>query len=86
MYEDCKVLGPYRSAKKGKERRFVIIRFPDGRKKTTAYARYLLEVHLGRELRSDEDADHIDGDWLNDDLSNLRPLPSSINRGTRSSA
>lgn len=41
---------------------------------TTAYARYLLAVKLGRYLSEDEEADHINNDCSNDDLDNLQVL------------
>jgi hypothetical protein len=75
-----KVYGPYLDARRRKARRFVQIVRDDGTKRTQSYARFVLEQHLGRPLRPDEDADHIDGDTLNDDISNLRPLPRSANR------
>ncbi len=75
-----KVHGPYLDKRGKKHRRIVLLTYDDGSKKTQSYARYLLEGHLGRSLEDDEDADHIDGDTLNDDLSNLRPLPAKVNR------
>lgn len=41
---------------------------------STAYARYLMAVHLGRFLEDEEHVDHIDNDKTNDDLSNLQIL------------
>ena len=38
------------------------------------YARYLLAVNLGRFLTDNEEADHIDEDKTNDDISNLQVL------------
>jgi len=74
-----KVYGPYWTGKRSK-RRLVIVHYDDGTRKTMSYARHLLQLKLGRELAVDEDADHIDGNPANDDLSNLRVLPSSVNR------
>lgn len=45
-----------------------------GYRKTTQYCRYLMEQHLGRQLEKWEQVDHIDGDFTNDDLSNLQVL------------
>lgn len=73
-----KIYGPYMDGKK--LRRIVILIYPDGSRKTTAHARYLLEQHLSRELVGDEEADHIDGDPLNDDLSNLQVLTHDENQ------
>ncbi|AFA44492.1 HNH endonuclease [Klebsiella phage K64-1] len=41
---------------------------------STAYARYLLAVHNNRYLTENEEADHIDEDFTNDDISNLQIL------------
>jgi hypothetical protein len=67
-----KVYGPYLD--KVKKRRLVIVIRDDGTRKTMSHARFLLQEHLGRELRPDEEADHIDENPLNDDLSNLQVL------------
>ena len=40
----------------------------------TSYARYLMCVHLGYRLGEDKHVDHIDGNPLNDSLSNLQVL------------
>ena len=63
---------------------------PDGRKVLTLYnspkirssvnyARYLLEVELGRFLGPNEHADHRDDDRTNDSPSNLRVRSASLN-------
>lgn len=44
-----------------------------------AYARFLLEHHLGRKLKSSEEVDHKDENPLNDDLSNLQVLTQRQN-------
>jgi hypothetical protein len=80
-----KVYGPYLYRTRNQIRRLVIKIADDGTRRTQSYARYLLEQHLGRELGPDEEADHIDGDRLNDDISNLRPLSLKENR-SRSAA
>lgn len=41
---------------------------------TVSYARYLLSVKYGRVLSSEEEADHVDTDSLNDELENLQVL------------
>jgi predicted RNA-binding Zn-ribbon protein involved in translation (DUF1610 family) len=79
-----KVYGPYLDRQQG--RRIVILAYDDGTRKTTAYARWLMEQHLGRTLDEDEEVDHIDEDKLNDTLSNLQVLPKADHRvksGTR---
>lgn len=49
-------------------------------RKTTSYARYLMEVKLGRLLTSDEEVDHIDDDSFNDDINNLQILTPLANK------
>lgn len=75
-----KVYGPYFYKTGNQVRRLVIKIADDGTRRTQSYARYLLEEHLGRELSSDEEADHIDKDCLNDDVSNLQVLSPEENR------
>ena len=41
---------------------------------TMSYARYVMSMHLGRDLLPDEQVDHIDNDRLNDAISNLQIL------------
>ena len=72
VYENCKLYGPYINEKDGRMR--CVIAFPNGKKKTVSYPKYLMEVHLGRYLDSDETVDHIDGNPLNNELSNLQIL------------
>lgn len=67
-----KIYGPYKRFNDG---RWIII--IDG--KTKSYPRYLLEQYLGRELKLHEEADHIDGNPDNNELSNLRVLHKSFN-------
>jgi hypothetical protein len=46
---------------------------------STAYARYVLAIHLKRFLEEYEQADHIDNDKTNDDISNLQILSLADN-------
>lgn len=46
---------------------------------TNQYARFLLEIELGRCLTVDETVDHIDNDVTNDSISNLQLLSKSEN-------
>lgn len=73
-----KVYGPYPNKKSG--RKYVVIHYGDGRTKSTAYARYLMEQHLGRELRADETVDHINDDCTDDRLENLQVLTDFANK------
>ena len=45
---------------------------------TISYARYLLSVRVGRELMENEEADHIDGNRSNDDITNLQILHKDL--------
>ncbi len=74
-----KVYGPYISTSSGYARRFVIRIYDDGTRKSTSYARHLMEEHLGRELTPEETVDHIDGDRLNDALENLQVMSLADN-------
>lgn len=74
MFEDYKIYGPY-----GKHRKIVALVSPDHRT-TMSYARYLMTLHLGRELTADEEVDHIDDDYTNDIIENLQILTPDQNR------
>lgn len=74
MYDDYKVYGPY-----GKGRKMVALVSP-GHRTTMAYARYLMSVHLGRELTDEEEVDHIDDDCTNDVITNLQILTPEQNK------
>jgi hypothetical protein len=86
---DCfgrQIYGPYieRSQRKGKDRprRYVVMLYGSGRgvkRKKTAYARWLKEVELGRELLPEETVDHDDEDTLNDDPGNLKIMSRGDN-------
>ena len=69
MYENYKIYGPY-TAKDGRQR--IIAVDKNGIKHTISYPRYILECHLGRNLTSEEQVDHIDGNPLNNCLLNLQ--------------
>ena len=72
IYKDCKFYGPYNNSADGRLR--CVIVFPNGKRKTVSYPKYLMEVHLGRYLNIDETIDHIDGNFLNNNLTNLRVI------------
>ena len=71
MYDNMKVYG-YKARKDG--RQVVILKTPRSATdaKTTSYPKYLVECQLQRYLTKDETVDHIDGDFTNNDLTNLR--------------
>lgn len=57
------------------EMRKTVILFNNSQERSsTAYARYLLAVKLGRYLTEYEEADHIDTDKTNDSIDNLQVL------------
>ena len=58
----------------GENRRTVILYNSKSERSSTAYARYLMSVKLGRYLLESEQVDHIDEDKTNDDLDNLQLL------------
>jgi len=64
-----------------KQRRMYVVfaRRKDRKTTSTAYARYLMSVKLGRKLEKDETVDHIDNNRLNDSLDNLQLLSRSDN-------
>ena len=70
-FDGYKVYGPYMHRNEG--RRIVFLVSKDHRT-SMSYARYLLCVREGRWLESDEQADHIDNDKLNDSIDNLQIL------------
>ena len=69
MYKNYKIYGPY-AAKDGRLR--IIGVDTKGVKHTISYPKYLIELHLGRYLEKNEQVDHIDGNPLNNDISNLQ--------------
>lgn len=75
VYKDCKMFGPYTSKQDGRLR--IVLVHPDSRKQTISYPKYLVEVYLNRYLDKEETVDHIDCNFLNNDLSNLRIIKRS---------
>ena len=69
------VYGPYTSKETG--RKIVIIKYDDGRSRTVSYPKYLLEQHLGKELPIEATVDHIDRDFNNNSIDNLRVMDRS---------
>lgn len=46
-----------------------------GKLVTVSYPRFIMEQHIGRKLSAKEDVHHIDGNPLNNDISNLKIIP-----------
>lgn len=63
----------------GEDRKTVVLFNTNDDRSSTAYARYKLAVSIGRFLTTNEQADHIDDDKTNDDISNLQILSRSEN-------
>ena len=78
VYENVvKKNGPYQ----GKDSRLrLILTYNDSHKQTISYPRYVMENYLGRYLSSTEQIDHIDGNPLNNDISNLQILPIKVHQ------
>lgn len=71
--DNFKIFGPY-VRKDG--RQIVIVVDRNNKRRTVSYPKWLMEVHLGKQLDPDKDTiDHIDGDINNNDISNLQILP-----------
>ena len=69
----CKVYGPY---KERRGRKIVVVVYPDGSKETISYPKYLVEKALRKKLDRDlGTVDHIDGNFDNNNLSNLKIVP-----------
>lgn len=73
------IYGPY-EAKDGRFR-VVIVKKKKGKVKkiTQSYPRYLMEQCLGRKLTEEETVDHIDGNFKNNEISNLQILSREEN-------
>ncbi len=72
----CLVNGPYTH---DNGRKFVILTSGKHFRKTTSYARYLMEENLGRLLTDKEEVDHINGDFTDDRLENLQIISKADN-------
>ena len=71
VYSGCRVYGPY-TRKDG--RQHVCVLWPDARRSTVSFPKYIMEIHLGRYLHPEETIDHIDRNVQNNTISNLRVM------------
>jgi len=71
--DNMKIFGPYRRPDK---RQIVIVVDKNGKRRTVSFPKWILELQLGRELDPDlETVDHIDSDFNNNQIENLRIVP-----------
>ena len=80
VYEDYKCYGPYTRAD-GRQHVILIHHNNAGNiddRITCSYPKYLVENYIGHKLSSSETVDHIDGNFSNNDLSNLRIVERSL--------
>jgi len=70
LYE--RVVGPY----KNDRGRLIVTVKENDKYRTISYPKFILEEHLGRKLDPDQETvDHIDSDFNNNDINNLRIMP-----------
>jgi len=72
---DVKIYGPYT---KSDGRQIVIVKDKDGTR-TVSFPKYIMEKHLKRKLDPNtETVDHIDFNFKNNDINNLRIVPRDL--------
>lgn len=68
-----KIYGPYQ---RQDGRKIVIVVENNGQRRTVSYPKWLIEIQLGRKLDPNlETIDHIDSNFDNNDLENLKIVP-----------
>lgn len=72
-----KIYGPY--IRKDGRKHIILYDEVEKKRKTISYPRYLMQLHLERELEDWETVDHKDGDYTNDDIKNLQILSRENN-------
>lgn len=74
-----KVHGPY---KRRDGRQIVIVIEKNNKRRTVSYPKWIMEMQLGRKLDPNlETVDHIDSNFDNNDISNLRLVPRDEHSG-----
>lgn len=74
MYDDYEIY-QFVESKQDKRIRIILKHKENVRDyKLISYPKYLMECHLGRYLLENETIDHIDGNYLNNDISNLQVI------------
>ena len=61
-------------------RKFIVYKGEDNKYHSKAYARYLMEQHLGRKLTNEEEAHHKDHNKMNDAIENLEVKNKTTHR------
>ena len=74
-YQNWKIYGPY--LRKDGRKHVIAVHNLTKKKKTISFPKYLVECHIKRYLKKDETIDHIDGDFNNNCLENLKVLNRS---------
>lgn len=84
-FKGRRVYGPYLDNTSGRKYVRIIWIRRCAHYKTMSYARYLMSLEVGRELTEKETVDHVDGDYTNDDISNLEivSLQTNIKRAAK---
>lgn len=68
-----KVYGPYTRKTDGRQ---IVVVENNGVTRTVSYPKWLMELQLGRKLDPNlETVDHIDSNFMNNDMNNLRLMP-----------
>lgn len=61
-------------------RKFIVYKGEDNKYHSKAYARYLMEQHLGRKLTNEEEVHHKDHNKMNDVIENLEVKNKTAHR------